>query len=188
MREYRFAGIEPCEQGDHGWFVLAAVRGKGEVRIPLSASDARELIPADPRLRTPAELLAEGLRNTLRLFGEEPEAVRIEVRREGDRQVIGAGLCCAGGAELPIACTAALLIGLRWRLRFHVQERRRSSRPPTPRRGPIRSPPSGPRSRASTSRDSGRSTGPIRTCRNSRSNRPGAERRRQPSSCTCSAR
>ena len=121
MREYRFAGIEPCEQGDHGWFVLAAVQGKGEVRIPLSASDARELIPADPRLRTPAELLAEGLRNTLRLFGEEPEAVRIEVRREGDRQVIGAGLCCAGGAELPIACTAALLIGLRWRLRFHVQ-------------------------------------------------------------------
>jgi hypothetical protein len=120
VREYRFAGIEPCDQGDHGWVALTAERGKGAVRIPLSASDARELLPADPRLRTPAELLADGLRNTLRLFGEEPGAIRIEMRRTGDRQVIAARLRCAGGAEIPIACTAALLIGVRWNLRFEV--------------------------------------------------------------------
>ena len=120
MREYRFAGIEPCDQGDHGWFALTAERGKGALRIPLSASDARELLPADPRLRNPAELLAEGLRNTLRCFGEEPEAIRIEVRRNGDRQIIAARLHCARGTEIPIACTAALLIGVRWDLRFEV--------------------------------------------------------------------
>lgn len=122
MREYRFAGIEPCDQGDHGWFTLTPERGKGAVRIPLSASDARELLPADPRLRTPAELLAEGLRNTLRCFGEEPDAIRIDVRRHGDRQVIAAKLHCAGGTAVPVACTAALLMGVRWNLRFEVHD------------------------------------------------------------------
>ena len=43
MQEYEFAGIEPCAHGDHGWFVVCAAAGRGEVRIPLSASDARAM-------------------------------------------------------------------------------------------------------------------------------------------------
>ena len=125
MREYEFAGIEPCAHGDHGWFVLApAALAPGgtreEVRIPLSAGAAREIVSADPRLRAPAELLADAMRNSLRVLAAKPIAVDLAVRKHAGRVVISARLRGAASPDVPLSCFAALLVGLRWELPFWV--------------------------------------------------------------------
>lgn len=120
MRDYEFSGIEPCAHGDHAWFLLEASEGTGEIRIPLSATDAREVLPSVRGLRSPAQIVADGLRNCLHVLGVVPEAVHLAVGKENSRVVIEAELHCAASADIALPCLAALIVGLRWDLPFRV--------------------------------------------------------------------
>ena len=78
------------------------------------------MLPSQEGLRSPAPLVADGLRNSLHVLRVVPEAVHLAVQNEDRRLVVEVRLHCAASADIPIPCLAALIVALRWDLPFRV--------------------------------------------------------------------